>query len=148
MLEVAFELGAFLEDEVGEVHGEDGVEAVFGVGGVHGFELGDAGGDSDIVFDLGDAGLLGVGEVVVDVVGVSPVECFLVAVDADGEVGVASFDELAGGVAGAGEVFSEGGDVPAPELFEGVVDEVDLGLDALDGELVEDMAVLGFGSFG
>ena len=65
------------------------------------------------------------------------VEGGLVEIEPDGGVGWTTADPFGGGVACATEIFAEGDGLSPTDLLEGLVDEVDLGFDILDGELVE-----------
>src|SRR5690606_1328088 len=99
---------------------------------------------ADIALQHGHPLLLG-GAEGADVVLDAPVEGVAVDVEADGGVGRPAADPLATGGRGAAEILAEASGPPAAEFAEGVVDEVDLGLDVLDGELIEDVAVGGGG---
>ena len=131
--EVLDQPGAGGEDPVAEVHGQDGVGATALGPGV-----------ADIALEQRDPRPLLVGERR-EVVLPCPLEGLLAEVDADGLVPGPTPYPLAGRVGGPAEVLADGDGLAAPDRLEGLVDEVDLGLDILDALAVEHMPVRGGG---
>lgn len=117
------------EDPVGEVHGEDGVDAGAFLAG-----------REDVAGEELDA-LLGGGVELGDVVALAPGKRGLMEVEGDGVVVGVALDEFAGGDGGAAEVFADAAEGTLAELLELRGDEVDLVVGALDGLDVEEELV-------
>src|SRR5690606_4190469 len=111
---------------VAEVHRQNDVHVASAAAGL-----------ADIALEHGHPLLLGRAQSA-DVVLDAPVKGVAVDVEADGGVRGPPANPLATGGGRAAEVLTEAFSPPAAKLAERVIDEVDLGLDVLDGELIED----------
>ncbi len=123
-LEIGAEIITRFEQPVAEVHRKDAVHA----GRVTRIE--------DISIEQGDPRLR-VRVEQRDMVLVPVIECRLIDVQPNRAVAGAPADPLGTGVARATEIFSQHDRLSSTDVFEGLIDEIDLGFDILDGELVE-----------